>query len=101
VSFKWTRISRSRDANTWNEVVPGHVHLNKLVYEYKRGIVRPWRPLRVRVPSVFDASPWALGMRFSLPSRETSSTASRSWTIRTCIGRMGRLTNCDKVTPGM
>ena len=42
-------------ANSWNEVVPGHIHLNKLVEEVKRGILEAGGvPFVFGVPAVCD-----------------------------------------------
>jgi len=90
-------------ANSWNEVVPGHVHLNKLVDEVKRGIVEAGGvPFVFGVPAVCDGIAMGhSGMRYSLPSRETIADCVEIMDNAHMFDGWVGITNCDKVTPGM
>ncbi|MDW5563196.1 MAG: dihydroxy-acid dehydratase [Methanomassiliicoccus sp.] len=90
-------------ANSWNEIVPGHVHLNKLVDEVKRGIVEAGGvPFVFGVPAVCDGITMGhSGMRFSLPSRETIADCVEIMDNAHMFDGWVGITNCDKVTPGM
>lgn len=90
-------------ANSWNEIVPGHVHLNKLVDEVKRGIVEAGGvPFVFGVPAVCDGIAMGhSGMRYSLPSRETIADCVEIMDNAHMFDGWVGVTNCDKVTPGM
>jgi dihydroxy-acid dehydratase len=90
-------------ANSWNDVVPGHVHLNKLVDEVKRGIVEAGGvPFVYGVPAICDGIAMGhSGMRFSLPSRETIADCVELMNNAHMFDGWVGVTNCDKVTPGM
>jgi dihydroxy-acid dehydratase len=90
-------------ANSWNEVVPGHIHLNKLVDEVKRGIVEAGGvPFVFGVPAVCDGIAMGhSGMRYSLPSRETIADCVEIMDNAHMFDGWVGITNCDKVTPGM
>ena len=58
-------------ANSYNNIIPGHVHLNELTQEVKRGIRDAGGvPLEWGVPGVCDGIAMFVEMRLSLPSRE-------------------------------
>jgi len=89
-------------ANSWNEAIPGHVHMRELYDEIAKGIREAGGvPLGFGVPSVCDGIAMNVEMRFSLPSREliadSIETVVRSHSYDGWVG----LTNCDKITPGM
>ncbi len=90
-------------ANSWNDVVPGHVHLNKLVDEVRRGIIEAGGvPFVYGVPAVCDGIAMGhSGMRFSLPSRETIADCVELMNNAHMFDGWVGVTNCDKVTPGM
>jgi len=90
-------------ANSWNEVVPGHIHLNKLVEEVKRGILEAGGvPFVFGVPAVCDGIAMGhSGMRYSLPSRETIADCVEIMDNAHMFDGWVGITNCDKVTPGM
>ncbi|MBI0584334.1 MAG: dihydroxy-acid dehydratase [Methanomassiliicoccus sp.] len=90
-------------ANSWNEVVPGHVHLNKLVEEVRKGIIEAGGvPFSFGVPAVCDGIAMGhSGMRFSLPSRETIADCVEIMDNAHMFDGWVGVTNCDKVTPGM
>ena len=58
-------------ANSYNDIIPGHIHLNELTQEVKRGIRDAGGvPLEWGVPGVCDGVAMFVEMRLSLPSRE-------------------------------
>jgi len=58
-------------ANSYNNIIPGHIHLNDLTQEVKRGIRDAGGvPLEWGVPGVCDGIAMFIEMRLSLPSRE-------------------------------
>ena len=90
-------------ANSWNDVVPGHLHLNQLVEEVKKGIIEEGGvPLSFGVPGICDGIAMGhQGMRFSLVSRETISDCVELMVQAHCFDSWVGVTNCDKITPGM
>lgn len=90
-------------ANSFNTIVPGHIHLNKLVAEVKRGIEDAGGvDYEFGVPGICDGIAMGLdGMRYSLPSREiVADTVEAMVEAHVADGWVG-VTNCDKITPGM
>jgi dihydroxy-acid dehydratase len=90
-------------ANSWNEIVPGHVHLNKIVEAVKQGILEAGGvPLTYGVPAVCDGIAMGhIGMRYSLVSRETIADCCEIMNEAHQLDGWVGVTNCDKVTPGM
>ncbi len=90
-------------ANSFNTIVPGHMHLNKLAEEVKRGIQQAGGvAYEFGVPGICDGIAMGLeGMRYSLPSREIiADTVESMVEAHVADGWVG-ITNCDKITPGM
>lgn len=90
-------------ANSWNDVVPGHIHLNVLVEEVRKGIIEAGGvPLTFGVPGVCDGVAMGhAGMRYSLVSREVISDCVEIMVQAHCMDGWVGVTNCDKITPGM
>ncbi|MEM2943203.1 MAG: dihydroxy-acid dehydratase [Methanomassiliicoccales archaeon] len=90
-------------ANSWNEVIPGHIHLNRLLEEVKKGIIEAGGiPFTFGLPGVCDGIAMGHdGMRFALPSRETISDCVELMIEAHCFDGWVGITNCDKITPGM
>jgi dihydroxy-acid dehydratase len=90
-------------ANSWNEVVPGHLHLNQLVDEVRKGIIEEGGvPMSFGVPGICDGIAMGhQGMRYSLVSRETISDCVELMVQAHCFDAWVGVTNCDKITPGM
>lgn len=90
-------------ANSWNEVVPGHIHLNEIVEAVKEGIIEAGgKPFTFGVPAVCDGIAMGhQGMRYSLISREVISDCCEVMVIGHAFDGWVGITNCDKVTPGM
>ncbi|QLH75737.1 MAG: dihydroxy-acid dehydratase [Methanomassiliicoccales archaeon] len=90
-------------ANSWNEVIPGHIHLNRLVEEVKKGIIEAGGvPFTFGVPGICDGIAMGhVGMRFSLVSRETIADCCELMVQAHRFDGWVGITNCDKITPGM
>jgi len=90
-------------ANSFNTIVPGHMHLDKLTEEVKKGIREAGgTPFEFGVMGICDGIAMGLeGMRYSLPSREIiADTVESMLEAHVADGWVG-VTNCDKITPGM
>ncbi len=90
-------------ANSWNDVVPGHIHLNELAEEVRKGILEAGGvPLMFGVPGVCDGVAMGhAGMRYSLVSRDVISDCVEIMVQAHCMDGWVGVTNCDKITPGM
>ncbi len=89
-------------ANSYTNIVPGHVHLNELTEEVKRGIIDAGGvPFVWGVPAVCDGIAMYAEMRLSLPSREHIADNIEIMMISHSLDGWVGVTNCDKITPGM
>ena len=89
-------------ANSYNNIIPGHIHLNELVREVKRGIQDAGGvPLEWGVPGVCDGIAMYVEMRLSLPSRENVADNIEIMTLSHSLDGWVGVTACDKITPGM
>ncbi|OVE75037.1 dihydroxy-acid dehydratase [archaeon D22] len=89
-------------ANSFNDVIPGHVHLRKLSEEVKRGIKDAGGvPFEWGVPGVCDGIAMFVEMRLSLPSREHIAENIEIMAMSHSMDAWVGVTNCDKITPGM
>jgi len=90
-------------ANSYSEVVPGHVHLRELVEFVKKGVVDAGgRPFEFNTIAVDDGIAMGHeGMKYSLPSREVIADSVEIMAKAHAFDGLVLLTNCDKITPGM
>ena len=90
-------------ADSWNNIVPGHIHLNKVVDAVIQGIEEAGGKAFVfGVPAVCDGIAMGHeGMRYSLVSRETISDCCEIMCQAHRLDGWVGVSNCDKVTPGM
>lgn len=90
-------------ANSFNTIVPGHMHLNKLVNEVRKGIEEAGGvSYEFGVPGICDGIAMGLdGMRYSLPSREIVADGIEAMVEAHVADGWVGVTNCDKITPGM
>lgn len=90
-------------ANSYNTIIPGHIHLNILTEEVKRGIKDAGGvPFEYGVPGICDGIIMGHGgMRYSLASRETIADCIELMTESHQFDGWVGVTNCDKITPGM
>ncbi len=89
--------------NSFNELMPGHVHLNGLCQAIKLGIAEAGgTPLEFPTIAVCDGlATGHKGMRMPMPSRELIADSIEIMITAHAFDAMVLLTNCDKVTPGM
>jgi dihydroxy-acid dehydratase len=89
-------------ANSYNDIIPGHIHLNELTQEVKRGIRDAGGvPFEWGVPGVCDGVAMFVEMRLSLPSRENIADNIEIMTLSHSLDGWVGVTDCDKITPGM
>jgi dihydroxy-acid dehydratase len=89
-------------ANSYNNIIPGHIHLNELAQEVKKGIRDSGGvPLEWGVPGVCDGIAMFVEMRLSLPSREHVADNIEIMTLSHSLDGWVGITGCDKITPGM
>jgi dihydroxy-acid dehydratase len=90
-------------ADSWNEIVPGHIHLDEVTEAVKQGIIEAGgKPFVFGVPAVCDGIAMGhKGMRYSLVSRETISDCCEIMVEGHALDGWVGVSNCDKVTPGM
>ena len=89
--------------NSYNALIPGHVHLNRLAAAAKAGIYAAGGlPLEFPVIGVCDGIAMNhLGMKFSLPSRELIADSIEIMALGHALDGLLLLPNCDKIIPGM
>ncbi len=89
-------------ANAFNNIIPGHVHLNELTAEVMRGIRDAGGyPFVWGVPGVCDGVAMFFEMRLSLPSRENIADNVEIMVLSHSLDAWVGVTSCDKITPGM
>ncbi|MFH2105240.1 MAG: dihydroxy-acid dehydratase [Parcubacteria group bacterium] len=89
-------------ANAYNDVIPGHIHLNELTKYVKKGIRDAGGvPFEWGVPGVCDGIAMFVEMRLSLPSRDHIADNIEIMMLSHSFDGWVGVTNCDKITPGM
>ncbi|MBE3551026.1 MAG: dihydroxy-acid dehydratase [Brockia lithotrophica] len=90
-------------ANSFVEIVPGHVHLKEFAEIVKEEIVRAGGiPFEFNTIGVDDGIAMGhIGMRYSLPSRELIADAVETVVTAHWFDGVFFIPNCDKITPGM
>lgn len=89
--------------NAGNEVVPGHVHLDKIAEAVKAGIrMAGGTPMEFRTIGVCDGLAMNHeGMKFSLTSREVIADSIEIMATAHPFDALVFIPNCDKSVPGM
>ena len=90
-------------ANSYNQIIPGHVHLNRIVDAVKAGIYAAGG-LPIEFPTIGVCDGIAMnhmGMKFSLPSRELIMDSIEVMAQGHAFDGLVMVTNCDKIIPGM
>jgi len=89
--------------NSFNELMPGHVHLQPLCQAIKLGIAEAGgTPLEFPSIAICDGlATGHRGMRMPMPSREMIADSIELMIVAHAFDAMVLLSNCDKVTPGM
>lgn len=90
-------------ANSYTDIVPGHMHLKRIVEAIKEGV---WRgggvPFEFNTIAICDGLAMGhMGMKYSLPSRELIANSIEAMAEAHRLDGLVLLTNCDKITPGM
>jgi dihydroxy-acid dehydratase len=90
-------------ANSFNEIIPGHVHLDKLVDAVKAGVYAAGAtPIVFNTIGVCDGIAMNhLGMKYSLPSRELIADSLEIMATSHPFDGLVLLASCDKIIPGM
>ncbi len=89
-------------ANSYNNIIPGHIHLNELTKEVMQGVRDAGGvPFEWGVPGVCDGIAMFFEMRLSLPSREHIADNIEIMMLSHSLDGWVGVTNCDKITPGM
>ncbi|HOT90460.1 MAG TPA: dihydroxy-acid dehydratase [Anaerolineae bacterium] len=89
--------------NSFNEIVPGHVHLNQIAAAVKAGVrMAGGTPLEFNVIGVCDGIAMGhIGMNYSLPTRELIADSVESMVEGHAFDGLVFIPNCDKIIPGM
>ena len=106
-SMGWDRTHLEKPlvavVNSFNELMPGHIHLNSLAQAVKLGIAEAGgTPLEFPSIAVCDGiATGHAGMKMPMISRELIADSIELMITAHGLDAMVLLTNCDKVTPGM
>ena len=89
--------------NSYNEIIPGHIHLKTLAEAVKQGVHSAGgTPFEVNTIGVCDGIAMNhYGMRFSLPSREIIADSVEIVVQAHAFDALVFIPNCDKIIPGM
>ena len=89
--------------NSHNDIVPGHVHLDKIGEAVKAGVrMAGGTPLEFNVIGVCDGIAMGhTGMCYSLPSRELVADSVEIMAAAHALDGLVLIPNCDKIVPGM
>ena len=90
-------------ANSFNEIIPGHMHLDKLVDAVKAGIYAAGgTPVVFNTIGVCDGIAMNhVGMKYSLPSRELIADSLEIMATSHPFDGLVLMASCDKIIPGM
>jgi dihydroxy-acid dehydratase len=90
-------------ANSFNDIIPGHMHLDKLVDAVKAGIYAGGgTPLVFNTIGICDGIAMNHeGMKYSLPSRELIADTIETMAVAHPFDGLVLLASCDKIIPGM
>ncbi|OAH59472.1 MULTISPECIES: dihydroxy-acid dehydratase [Bacillaceae] len=89
--------------NSYIDIIPGHVHLNKFAEVVKKEIREAGGvPFEFNTIGVDDGIAMGhIGMRYSLPSRELIADSAETVINAHWFDGVFYIPNCDKITPGM
>jgi len=90
-------------ANSANAIIPGHVHLDKIVESVKAGVyMAGGTPVEFGVIGVCDGIAMGhTGMKYSLASRELIADSIEIMATAHAFDALVLVPNCDKIVPGM
>ncbi len=89
--------------NSYNELIPGHSHLQELGQIAKEEVRKAGGvPFEFNTIGVCDGIAMGhIGMRYSLASRELIADSVETVAEAHCLDGLVCIPNCDKITPGM
>jgi len=90
-------------ANSANELIPGHIHLNEIVEAVKTGIkIAGGTPMEFSTIGICDGIAMGhKGMKYSLASRELIADSVETMANAYPFDGLVLVPNCDKIIPGM
>lgn len=90
-------------ANSANDIIPGHVELDRIVDAVKSGVyMAGGTPIAFGTIGICDGIAMNhIGMKYSLGSRELIADSIEVMAIAHAFDAMVMVTNCDKIVPGM
>ncbi|RBQ23926.1 Dihydroxy-acid dehydratase [Candidatus Methanobinarius endosymbioticus] len=90
-------------ANSFTDIVPGHIHLKDLADEIRKGSIEAGGiPFEFNTMAICDGIAMNHeGMKYSLPSREIIANTVESVAMGHSLDGLVLLPSCDKVVPGM
>ncbi len=88
--------------NSWNELIPGHVHLDKVAEAVKAGVrLAGGVPFEFSTIGICDGIAMGHeGMRYSLPSREVIAASIELVAQAYRFDALVFIPTCDKIVPG-
>jgi dihydroxy-acid dehydratase len=97
ISKPWIAV-----VNSYSEIVPGHIHLNKLADAVKAGIKSAGgTPFEFHTIALCDGiCQGTLGMKYSLPSRDLIADTVEVMIQAHQFDAMAMISSCDKIVPG-
>ena len=89
--------------NSFNEIVPGHAHLQTIARAVKDGVLAAGgTPMEFNVIGVCDGIAMGHeGMKYSLVTREIIADSVECMAKAHCFDGLVFIPNCDKIVPGM
>lgn len=90
-------------ASSANDIIPGHIHLDKIVEAVKAGVLMAGgMPVVFGCIGVCDGIAMNhIGMKYSLGSRELIADSVEVMSIAHAFDALVLVPNCDKIVPGM
>ncbi|MGL4670189.1 MAG: dihydroxy-acid dehydratase, partial [Methanobacteriaceae archaeon] len=90
-------------ANSFTDIVPGHIHLKKIAESVKSGIKTGGGvPFEFNTIAICDGIAMNHdGMKYSLPSRELIADTVETMALAHSLDGLVLIPTCDKVVPGM
>jgi len=88
--------------NSWNELNPGHFHLQSLARRVKEGVwAAGGMPVEFNTIAICDGIAQGRGMYYVLPSREVVAASIELMVEANRCDGLVMLCSCDKIVPGM
>lgn len=89
--------------NSYNEIVPGHMNLDKIVQAVKLGVAMAGgTPVEFPAIAVCDGIAMGhVGMKYSLVTRDLIADSTECMTIAHSFDALVMIPNCDKNVPGL